>query len=125
MSHVLQAATRPTMYFIGVTTGKSSINRVFPLWAERPQLGVREFRGLDFPLHDTPESYRAAIDFIKRDPLSLGALVTTHKIDLFTACIGQLEVVDPLTRSLGEISSVFKRDGRLHGRTVDPLTSGF
>ncbi len=24
--------TRPTFYFIGVTTGKSSINKVFPLW---------------------------------------------------------------------------------------------
>ena len=26
--------TRPTMYFVGVTTGKSSIRKVFPKWAE-------------------------------------------------------------------------------------------
>jgi hypothetical protein len=27
-------ATQPTLYFIGVTTGKSSIMRVFPKWAK-------------------------------------------------------------------------------------------
>jgi shikimate 5-dehydrogenase len=113
------------MYFIGVTTAQSSINAVFPRWAERLQLGDCELRGMDFALHDRPERYRAAVDFIKRDPLSLGALVTTHKIDLCHACAQQFDVIDPLTRSLGEISSIFKRDGQLHGRTVDPWTSGY
>ena len=113
------------MYFIGVTTAQSSINAVFPLWTERLKLGDCELRGIDFPLHDRPEHYRAAIDFIKSDPLSLGALVTTHKIDLHHACVDQFDAIDPLTRSLGEISSIFKRDGRLHGRTVDPWTSGY
>ncbi|WP_343390347.1 hypothetical protein [Candidatus Amarobacter glycogenicus] len=31
----------PTFYFVGVTTGKSSINKVFPLWMEvlgRPEV---------------------------------------------------------------------------------------
>jgi sugar (pentulose or hexulose) kinase len=42
-------ATRPTMFFIGVTTGKSSINKVFPRWAERLGLGECELRGMDFP----------------------------------------------------------------------------
>ena len=27
-------ATRPTLYFIGVTTAKSSIMKVFPVWAD-------------------------------------------------------------------------------------------
>ena len=44
--------TKPTMYFIGVTTGHSSINRVFPRWADRLGLGDCELRGLDFPLSD-------------------------------------------------------------------------
>ena len=113
------------MYFIGVTTRQSSINQMFPLWAERLQLGDCELRGIDFPLHDDPQHYRDAIDFIKRDPLSLGALVTTHKIDLCSACLDQFDVLDPLTRLLGEISSIFKRNGRLHGRAVDPWTSGY
>jgi shikimate 5-dehydrogenase len=125
MSFPFRPARRPTMYFIGVTTAQSSINQVFPLWAERLQLGECELRGMDFPLHDKPERYRAAVDFIKQDPLSLGALVTSHKIDLFHACLDQFDTVDELSRSLGEISSLFKRSGRLHGRTVDPWTSGY
>ena len=43
-------------------------------------------KGIDFPLHAEPDAYRDAVSFIKEDPLSLGALVTTHKIDLYKAC---------------------------------------
>ena len=40
-------------------------------------------KGIDFPLHAPPDAYREAVTFLKSDPQSLGALVTTHKIDLF------------------------------------------
>jgi shikimate 5-dehydrogenase len=113
------------MYFIGVTTRQSSINQVFPRWAERLGLGDCELHGMDFPLHDRRENYRAAVDFIKRDPLSLGALVTTHKIDLCNACADQFDAIEPLSRSLGEISSIYKRGGELHGRSVDPWNAGY
>ena len=36
----LKPATQPTMYFIGVTTGKSSIMKVFPEWAQA--LGLKD-----------------------------------------------------------------------------------
>jgi shikimate 5-dehydrogenase len=111
------------MYFIGVTTGQSSINRVFPRWAERLGLGDCALRGMDFPLGAPAADYRAAVDFIRRDPLSLGALVTTHKIAIFDACRDRFDALDPLTRSLGEVGSIYKRGGRLHGRAVDPITS--
>src|SRR5687767_4874750 len=100
MSEGIAPATKPTMYFIGVTTRQSSINAVFPRWAQRLQLGDCELRGLDFRLHDEPQRYRAAVEFIKRDPLALGALVTTHKLDLYAACLAVFDVIDPLTRSL-------------------------
>lgn len=125
MAEAYSPATRPTMYFIGVTTRQSSINQVFPRWAERLRLGECELRGMDFPLHAEPALYRAAVEFIKRDPLSLGALVTTHKIDLCHACRDQFDELDPFARSLGEIGSIYKRDGRLHGRAVDPWTVGY
>jgi hypothetical protein len=79
-------AEKPTMYFIGVTTGKSSIMRVFPEWVAYLKLGDCQLKGIDFRPHDAPEAYRKAVDFIKHDPQSLGALVTTHKIDLLKAC---------------------------------------
>ena len=81
MPNEYKPADQRTMYFIGVTTGKSSIMRVFPNWAA--QLGLDAvIQGIDLPLHDEPERYREVVWFIKDDPLSLGALVTTHKIDL-------------------------------------------
>ena len=113
------------MFFIGVTTGKSSINKVFPRWAEQFGLGECELRGMDFPIHADPARYREAVEFIKRDPLTLGALVTTHKIDLCAACRDQFDVLEPLSGAMGEVSSLYKRDGKLHARAADPWTVGY
>ena len=112
------------MFFIGVTTAKSSINKIFPRWAEHLGLGDCELRGMDFPLHADPASYREAVEFIKNDPLTRGALVTTHKMDLCAACRDQFDALDPLSDSMGELSCIYKRDGLLHGCAVDPWTVG-
>ena len=68
--------------------------------------------------------YRAAVEFVKNDPLSLGALVTTHKIDLYHACRDQFDEVDPHARFMGETSCLSKRDGRLICHAKDPISSG-
>jgi len=115
---------QPTMYFIGVTTGKSSINKVFPLWMDalgRPEVVLR---GIDHPVHDDPERYRASVAQIKYDPNSLGALVTTHKIDLFAAAKDMFDYADPYAEITGELSSISKLDGRLEGHAKDPITAG-
>lgn len=115
---------QPTMYFIGVTTGKSSINKVFPLWMDvlgRPEVVLR---GIDHPIHDDPEAYRAGVARIKHDPNSLGALVTTHKIDLYNASADMFDYFDPYATVTGELSSISKRDGRLEGHAKDPITAG-
>jgi shikimate 5-dehydrogenase len=118
-------ATRPTLYFIGVTTGQSSINRVFPRWAQRLDLGDCELRGMDFPIHADPSLYREAVHAIKSDPLARGALVTTHKLDLCAACREHFDVLEPLSSTMGEVSSLYKREGKLHARAVDPWTAGY
>lgn len=115
---------QPTMYFIGVTTGQSSINKVFPLWMDvlgRPEVVLR---GIDHPMHDDPARYRASVAQIKDDPNSLGALVTTHKIDLYNAARDMFDYFDPYAQITGEISSISKRDGRLEGHAKDPITAG-
>jgi shikimate 5-dehydrogenase len=117
-------ATRPTLYFIGVSTGQSSIMRVFPAWAKALGLDDAVIRGIDFPLHAEPAAYRQAVDFIKRDPLSRGALITTHKIDLYESCRELFDSVDPHARQLGEASCLSKRDGKLVAHAKDPITSG-
>ena len=118
------AAERPTMYFIGVTTHESSIMKVFPHWAEFLGLGDVVIRGMNLQRHDDPENYRKAVAFIRQDPLSLGALVTTHKIDLLTACRNQFDRLDQSAELMGEISSISKDGEQLVGHAKDPITSG-
>ncbi len=117
------AATIPTMYFIGVTTAKSSIMKIFPQWADYLKLGDCVISGIDFRPHDDPEAYREAVDFIKNDSLSPGALVTTHKIDLLTACKDMFDELDPYALTMGEVSSISKQDGKLIGHAKDPISS--
>jgi shikimate 5-dehydrogenase len=116
-------ATERTMYFIGVTTGKSSIMKVFPAWSEH--LGLKAvMKGIDFAPNSDAAAYRGAVDFIKRDPLSMGALVTTHKVNLLKASRDLFEELDPYALTLHEISSISKRGGRLIGHAKDPISAG-
>ena len=121
---IYRKAEKPTIYFIGVTTGKSSIMRVFPEWACCLGLGDCAIKGIDFVPHDKPERYREAVAFIKSDPLSRGALVTTHKIDLLTACRDQFEQLDEYAALMGEVSCISKHDGKLVAHAKDPITAG-
>ena len=121
--HTYIPAESPTMYFIGVTTGKSSIMKVFPGWAEELKLDA-VIAGFDFPPNDTPEHYRDVVEFIKHDPNSLGALVTTHKLNLFKASRDLFEGTGPYTQLLDEASSISKRGDELWGHAKDPITSG-
>src|SRR5882724_10290865 len=97
---------KPTLYFIGVTTGKSSIMKVFPSWAHHLGLGDCAIQGIDFVLHDEPQKYRQAVAFIKSDPLARGALVTTHKLDLLKACRDQFDELDEYATLTGEASCI-------------------
>jgi shikimate 5-dehydrogenase len=117
-------AEKPTLYFIGVTTAKSSIMKVFPAWAKELGLGDVQIKGMDFPLHADPAAYREAVAFIRDDALSLGALVTTHKIDLFNACRDMFDVIDPFATLMKETSCISKADGKLVCHAKDPISSG-
>lgn len=119
-----QAARKPTFYFIGVTTAKSSIMRVFPAWARHLSLGDVEIRGIDFEPHAEPARYREAVEFLKADPLSLGALVTTHKLDLFAACRDLFDEINSHATLMAETSCLSKRKGRLICHAKDPISSG-
>jgi shikimate 5-dehydrogenase len=97
--------------------------RVFPKWAEA--LGIKAvIKGINLPPHAPGEDYRRVIDFIKNDPLSLGALVTTHKLDLFNACRDMFDYIDPYAEKLAEVSSLSKRDGTFCAHAKDPISSG-
>ncbi|MGA3218276.1 MAG: shikimate dehydrogenase [Acidimicrobiales bacterium] len=110
--------------FIGVTTAKSAIMRIFPAWAEHLGLGNVRMAGCDLGLHAPPEHYRQAVEVIRSGPAELGALVTTHKIDLFAACRDMFDFVDPYAELCGEVSSLSKRDGLFRAHAKDPISSG-
>jgi shikimate 5-dehydrogenase len=116
--------TVPTFYFIGVTTGSSSIMKIFPLWTR--ELGFPDvvIEGVDLKLHDDPGNYRQAVAQIKYDPRSLGALVTTHKIDLYNAARDLFDEVGSYARIGQEVSAIGKDGDKLIGDAVDPTTSG-
>ncbi|MBA9026470.1 shikimate dehydrogenase family protein [Peribacillus huizhouensis] len=119
-----EKATQPTMYFIGVTTTKSSIMKLFPFWAEALGLEKAVLKGIDIDIHADPQVYRDVVQFIKDDELSLGALVTTHKIDLYHAAKDLFDYLDPYATMFGELSSISKKNGRLEGYAKDPISSG-
>jgi shikimate dehydrogenase len=119
-----QKAIQPTIYFIGVTTGKSSIMQLFPLWAEALGLKNAVIKGIDIEIHANPEAYREVVNFIKNDPMSFGALITTHKIDLYHAAKDMFDYLDPYAEIFGELSCISKKDGKLEGYAKDPISSG-
>lgn len=118
-----EKASQPTIYFVGVTTGSSSIMRVFPVWAR--ELGLDAvIKGIDLPIHAPAEDYRRVVEFMRDDPLSLGALVTTHKIDMYNAAADLFDYLDPYAQRFGELSSISKKDGKLCAHAKDPISSG-
>jgi len=114
----------PTFYFIGVTTGQSSIMKVFPRWMEALGEPTTIIEGIDHKLHDVHEKYRQTVAQIKYDPLSIGALITSHKIDVLEAAEDMFDILDISSRLTGEISCISKHDGQLIGHALDPLTGG-
>ncbi|WP_326799039.1 shikimate dehydrogenase [Streptomyces sp. NBC_01808] len=118
------AADTAAMAFVGVSTGESSIMRIFPEWARLLGLPTARLVGFDLPPDAEPGRYRAVAERIRRDPLLLGALITTHKIGVYRAAADLFDELDDFARLCGEVSSVSKRDGRFIGHAKDPLTAG-
>jgi shikimate 5-dehydrogenase len=124
MDYKITNKTVPTFYFIGVTTGKSSINKVFPLWMDvfgKPEVVLE---GIDHVIHDEPENYRKSVAQLKYDPLSLGALVTTHKMNVYSAANDMFDYFDPYANTTAELSCISKKNGELRGYAKDPITAG-
>ncbi|MEM7119553.1 MAG: shikimate dehydrogenase [Chloroflexota bacterium] len=110
-------------YFIGVTTGQSSIMQLFPRWMR--VLGREEvvIQGIDHPLNHTAEAYRKTAVHIKTSPNVLGALVTSHKVNLLAASRDLFDYLDPLAQVTQEVSCIAKDGSQLLGYAKDPITS--
>jgi shikimate 5-dehydrogenase len=98
--------------------------RVFPSWAEYLGLGNVVMAGHDLPLHAASSRYRDVVSALKSERLDVGGLVTTHKLDLYTACRDLFDFVDPYAELCGEVSCLSKLDGRFRAHAKDPISSG-
>lgn len=99
------------------------MTRLFPLWAETLRLEKAQLVGIDLPLHAAVDDYRQAVAQIKYDSLSLGGLITTHKIDLMNATEAMFDTLDYHARLCQEVSCITKRDGKLIGHARDAMNS--
>ena len=77
--------SKAKLHFIGVSTGGSSIMRIFPVWSDILGLNC-EIVGVDLPLRAPAERYRCVLRDVIADASVKGALITAHKIDLLAAC---------------------------------------
>jgi len=113
-----------SFYFIGVTTTKSSIMNLFPLWMDA--LGYPEIKiyPCDLKIHDDSINYRKAVAQIRYDENCYGALVTTHKMDIYAAAKDMFDYLDPFAQLLHEVSCISKNKKKLEGHAKDPLTAG-
>lgn len=112
------------MVFVGVTTGGSLINRLFPVWAEIMGIAPAQLEGHDLPLDVTPDRVCAAIQRIADDPAVRGALVTTHKIAVHRHARHLFSSLDRDADRLGEVSAVAKTRSGLVGHAMDVVTAG-
>ena len=97
--------------------------KVFPRWAEALQIEA-DIRGIDLPLHAPPADYRTTVEFLRDTDQTAGALVTTHKLDLFNAAREMFDYIDPLADLMAEVSCISKRGDELRCHAKDPITGG-
>ena len=98
--------------------------RLFPVWAKELDLGDVQLVGCDLPIHGERERYREVVQRIKAGEHELGALITTHKIDLFQSSTDLFDRIDENAALCGEVSCLSKQDGLLWARATDPIAGG-
>lgn len=119
-----QRSNAPVMHFFGVRTEGSSALKLFPHWAGALGLDDARLVGVDLPLDTSAATYREAVRAIKEDPRVAGALVTSHKLNVVRAAGDLFDGFTDDAERCGEVSAIYKRDGKLWGHACDPVGSG-
>lgn len=119
----MEAEAPGGLLFIGVSTAGSSIMELFPRWAQVLELDAG-IDGRDLPLGGPAEVYVEAVREIADDPGTAGALVTSHKVDVYRHAGELFQELDGYARLCREVSCISKREDRLVGHAKDPITAG-
>jgi shikimate dehydrogenase len=123
MTHSAPETRRGTLVFIGVDTRGSTIMQLFPRWAEILDLDAR-IEGWDIRLGAEAATYRDTVRRLAGDLGIAGALVTSHKLDVYRHAGSLFDELDRYARLCQEVSCISRRGGRLLGHAKDPITAG-
>jgi shikimate dehydrogenase len=74
-------------------------------------------------MDSSPHVYRALVEEIRDDDEIAGAVVTTHKVNVFRHAGELFDSFDDWTHLCGEVSSISKLKGALTGGAIDPVSS--
>lgn len=109
------------MYFVGVSTQYSIINKIFPRWMEVLGFKVR-LQGVDIPLNASANIYRNCAKKIKESQNILGALITTHKIAMYSYANDVFDVLSDSAKEFKEIGAIYKRNNMMSGEATDIIS---
>jgi shikimate dehydrogenase len=123
MTHSAAETRRGTLVFIGVDTRGSTIMQLFPRWAEILDLDAR-IEGWDIRLGAEAATYRDTVRRLAGDLGIAGALVTSHKLDVYRHAGSLFDDLDRYARLCQEVSCISRRGGQLLGHAKDPITAG-
>ncbi|MFI1987762.1 hypothetical protein [Actinoplanes sp. NPDC020271] len=112
-----------TVWFVGVSTGQSLINRAFPLWMADLGRDVR-LVGRDLPVGASADQYRTLVEELRADDNALGAVITTHKLALLRAARDLIDELDPLAAECGEVNVLRRKATTIAAYARDPLSTG-
>ena len=107
-----------------MSTGGSLALELFPLWLKTLGLPETAIQGHDIPVRGPRDAFREIVRRIREESRTVGALVTTHKMDILAAAEDLFDSLDPYARAFREVSGIAKRGGELHGSAKDPFSSG-
>jgi len=108
--------------FLGVSTTASGTAKLWPRWTKA--IGIdAPLEGVDLPLGSPPDEYRRFVGRLMNEPGIAGAVITSHKLDLYRSCPDLLTPADPLVEIMGEAASIARGTNGLEAHTVDPLSS--
>ena len=96
---------------------------LFPSWAAA--LGIdAQLVGRDLPLDAPPRAFRSLLEEIRGDARVVGAVVTSHKLNLLRHGRDLFSDLDPMARLCGEVGCISKSKGGLIGHAIDSASTG-
>lgn len=108
--------------FIGVDTRASRVHELFPRWMETFGIDA-QIEAVDLPLDSSRMRYRALVESIARDRSVLGAVITSHKLRLFSACSDLFAEIDDDAVLTREASALYRTPHGLGAAARDPVAA--